>query len=588
MTVAEYIFDFLEKHGTNTVFMVSGSSAMWLTDALARNKNITKVCNLHEQAAVMAADCYSKVNNRPGAVMVTVGPGAMNAITGIAEAFVDSSSVFIVSGQVNSRLLAYQEQTGIRQDGTQGVNLRPIVSSITKYFAVIDAPEKAVSMVARAYYEATHGRKGPVWLDVPVNVQNMQIPESAFVDALADELPQMLLTVPEQEIQDIADRLANAERPLIFAGQGVRSAGAENLLQQLCQQFDVPVVISRMGIDVVPSDSEYFAGRPGAYGNRSAHFALQNADFLLVLGCRLAVSAIGYYPDRLAQHAYKVQVDLDEKELAKTSVPINKKIQQDAKALLTQLLRQHTTGTHEAWRRQCKHWSEQYPAVTAEQREAEPLNTYAITEELARQAAPDAVVVVDTGTVCNVVSQAWQLKAGQRYLISGGLSCMGYWASAIGACYADVPRQVIAITGDGSLQMNIQEFGTLAQYQLPLKLFVYNGYLLIKHNQHNYMHDRFLGVNPASGVYVPDVAAIASAYGLQHLRIAKRDEIADGIARALRATGPFICEVVCDDFQAMVPRLSSRVMPDGSLKASEFDDLYPFLPEAELQKNRLV
>ena len=167
---------------------------------------------------------------------------------------------------------------------------------------------------------------------------------------------------------------------------------------------------------------------------------------------------------------------------------------------------------------------------------------------------------------------------------------MGYWASAIGACYADVPRQVIAITGDGSLQMNIQEFGTLAQYQLPLKLFVYNnsGYLLIKHNQHNYMHDRFLGVNPASGVYVPDVAAIASAYGLQHLRIAKRDEIADGIARALRATGPFICEVVCDDFQAMVPRLSSRVMPDGSLKASEFDDLYPFLPEAELQKNRLV
>lgn len=593
MTVSDFIFEYFRRKGTDTVFMVSGSSAMWLTDALARNEKIQKVCNLHEQAAVMAADCYSKVNERLGVALVTVGPGATNAITGVAEAYEDSSSVIVVSGDINSKLLKYEEETGIRQNGTQGVNLRPLVSSITKYFEVISDPKDAIDIVETAYREATTGRLGPVWIDVPVNVQNMQIPDFAEKDfekvlSAAESEEEEKKPVEPEIIEEIIQHLKNASRPLVYAGQGVRASGACEDLLLFCKKYDVPVVTSRMGIDVISSDSPYFVGRPGAYGNRAAHFALQNCDFLFVLGCRLSVSSIGYYPDRLAEHAWKAQIDIDELELQRTSVPIDLKIHADAHTTLKALLDGTDSLSHTDWRKKCSDWKEKYPAVTQDQRSAEPLNTYYVTEMISRQSADKAAVVVDTGTVCNVVSQSWQVKSGQRYLISGGLSCMGYWAGAIGACAGDRRRQVIAITGDGSLQMNIQEFGTLKQYAFPLKLFVYNnnGYLLIKHNQHNYMHDRFLGVNPDSGVYSPDVSAIAEAYGLQHVRIDSHNNIEEQIAQVLETEGPVICEVICDDFQAMMPRLSSKVMPDGSLKASEFDDLFPFLPEEEIKANR--
>lgn len=290
MTVSEYIFDFLHEKGCNTVYMVSGSSAMWLTDALCRNKDMTTVCCHHEQAAAMAADGYGRVNEVPGACLVTIGPGATNAITGVAQAYLDSSPIFVISGQANSRLLNYEIKTGIRQHGTQSLNLEPIVSSITKYFAAVMKPEDIRFHMEKAYSEAMSGRKGPVWIDVPVDIQNRQIPE-VMVGYSTEKC-----TYDKVDYDQIVHLIKEAKKPLILAGYGVRSGNAVDELQELCKKIHTPVVLSRGGIDVLASDSEWYIGRPGAYGDRASHFAVQQCDLLLILGSRLSVSTIGYYP----------------------------------------------------------------------------------------------------------------------------------------------------------------------------------------------------------------------------------------------------------------------------------------------------
>lgn len=568
MTVSEYIFDFLQSRGVDTVFMVSGSSAMWLTDALCRNQELKAVCNHHEQAAVMSADIRARLTGKLGAALVTVGPGATNAITGVAQAFTDSSAVVVLSGQVSSRLLKYEQDTGIRQHGTQSLDLEPIVTPITKYFAAIMDPADTRYHIERAYYEALHGRKGPVWLDVPVDIQNKQVPE------------EMRGFTPEETQYDVIDTeklakaLAKSKKPLILAGGGADAA----YVSQLSHALHIPVVTSRMGIGCICSDDPYYVGRPGSNGQRAAHFAIQQADLLLVLGCRLSVSTIGYYPDRFAGHAYKVQVDVDKKELDKSDVPVDYKIhatvQQFAEAL---------SGlppvSSDAWVAHCLEMREKYPVVLPEYAQADPMNSYYFTKLLTQEVPEGAVITVDTGSVCNVVSQSWQMKKDQKYFISGGLSCMGFWAGSIGT--VDVP--VIALAGDGSVSMNIQEFATMKEYGLPIKLFVYknNGYMLIRHNQHNYMDDRFLGVGPDSGVWMPDFCRVAQAYDIPAVRIRREDDIPAKIKQVLEMDGPVVCEVILEEFGPMAPRIASRVMPDGSLKAAEYDDLAPFLDQKE-------
>ena len=570
MTVSEYIFDYIQKKGTDTVFMVSGSSAMWLTDALCRNEKLRAMCNHHEQAAVMSADINARLTGKLGAALVTIGPGAMNAITGVAQAYTDSSAVLVLSGQASSKLLKYEQDTGIRQHGTQSLDLEPIVTPITKYFAAIMDPADTRYHVERAWYEALHGRKGPVWLDVPVDVQNKQVPEDmkGFVPP-ADGYDQI-------DVSLLAGLLAKAKKPLILAGGGYSESNIS--ISDLAHALRIPVVTSRMGIGCICSDDPYYVGRPGSYGQRAAHFAIQQADLLLILGCRLSVSTIGYYPERFAGNAVKVQVDVDAKELAKTDVPVDYKFRTTVQKFAEAVIGLPPADSGE-WVEQCRQMREKYPVVLPEYRTADPMNSYYFTELLSREAPEGAVITVDTGSVCNVVSQTWELKKDQRYFISGGLSCMGFWAGSIGTL--DTP--VIALSGDGSVSMNIQEFATLKHNHLPVKLFVYknNGYLLIRHNQHNYMNDRFLGVGPDSGVELPDYCRVAQAYGLPAVRIQYGDDIPAKIRQVLSMEGPVVCEVILEEFGPLAPRIASRVMPDGSLKAAEYDDLAPFLDNDE-------
>ncbi len=576
MTVSDYIFDFIKNIGCKRVFMVSGSSAMWLTDSLYRAENLEAICCHHEQAAAMAADGYARVNRVPGACLVTIGPGVTNAITGVAQAYFDSTPMFVISGQGNSRLLSYAIESGIRQNACQSMIIEPVVSSITKYCTTVMNPDDIRYVMERAYYEATNGRQGPVWIDVPVDIQNRQVSDQ--MDGFeADNC----VSYDEVDYKKITELLEASKKPLIFAGFGVRNANALEELENLSREYHIPIVTSRGGLDVVDSSYEYFIGRPGGYGDRASHFAVQGCDFMLILGCRLSVSTIGYYPDRLAKNAIKIMVDIDEKELERDVVPIQYKYNIDVKVFLQGIIDALKTAGFRRdfsnWVSVCRANKEKYPVLLPEYEDRRPLNAYYFISVLSDMVSSDTNIIVDTGSVYCMTSQSWKIKKGQRYIASGGFSCMGSWATAIGAYQKG--RNLIAISGDGATQMNIQEFATLQYTKIPIKLFVMNnnGYMLIRHNQHNYMNDRFLGVGPDSGLQTPNYVKVATAYGLKAVRITAEDDIKTRILEVIEADEPVVCEVILEEFAEIIPKIASRVMPDGSLKAAEFDDLYPFL-----------
>lgn len=575
MTVSEYIFDFLFQKGCKTVYMVSGSSAMWLTDALCRNQNLKAVCCHHEQAAAMSADGYSRVNHVPGACLVTIGPGASNAITGVAQAYFDSSAMFVISGQANSGLLQYAIDSGIRQNACQSMIIEPIVSSITKYCATIMKPEDTRYVMERAYIEAMTERPGPVWIDVPVDIQNKQVPD----EMEGYQIP--LRSYDKVDYDMLKELLIRAKKPLILAGFGIRNAEAVRNLKDFSANYQIPIVTSRGGIDCISSDFEYFVGRPGSYGDRASHFAIQQCDLLFILGSRLSVSTIGYYPKRLAENAIKVMIDIDEKELLREAVQIQHKYRVNVKEFLVDFMSLLETDeivvSHKEWIDLCINNKQQYPVVLKEYKDQNPLNSYYFTSILSSKTPPNSNIIVDTGSVYCIVSQSWRIKEGQRYLSSGGFSCMGFWATAIGAYQEG--RITIALSGDGAAQMNIQELATLKYNNIPIKLFIYNnnGYMLIRHNQHNYMNDRFLGVGPDSGLQTPDYCKVAKAYGIKAVRITAEDEIESLIQTVFDEEGPVVCEVILQEFTEIIPKIASKVMPDGSLKAADFDDLYPFL-----------
>lgn len=555
--------------------MVSGSSAMWLTDSLKRNEKLNAYCCHHEQVVAMAADACGRIEDVPGVCLVTIGPGATNAITGVAEAYVDSSPMIVLSGQANSKILEYQMKSGIRQKGTQSLALDAIVSPITKYFAAVMTPDSIRYHMEKAYYMAMKGRRGPVWLDVPVDIQNSQIPDE--MEGFEPEEQKSFAIDVEKVIQ----QLLVAKKPLVLAGYGVRASNSCQKLLEFCEKHRIPMATSRGGIDVITSDNPLFVGRPGSYGDRPSHFAIQECDFLLILGSRLSVSTVGYYPQRFGINAYKVMVDIDDKELNKDDVPVDAKFNCDILDFVSALDEKLTTISNvqerNKWIEYCCGMRKKYPVVVEEYRVQDTINSYYFTEKLAESTSEKTMVVVDTGSVCNIVSQTWKVKKGQRYIISGGLSCMGFWASAIGL--STINNSVIALTGDGSAQMNIQDFATMRYYNLPLKVFIYNnnGYMLIRHNQHNYMNDRFLGVGPDSGVQTPDFCKVAEAYGLKAVKISDKAEIDAKLREVFDYNGPVVCEVMVEEFGIIAPRIASRVMPDGSLKAAEFDDLWPFL-----------
>ncbi len=592
MRVADFIFKFLSDRGVDTVYMVSGGQAMFLVDAIYQNKSLKYICTHHEQSAGMSADAYGRLTRKPGVALVTAGPGAVNITNGVVGGWTDSAPMIVISGQSSLSSVQYQQEHPIRQFGIQGINIRPLVEKVTKYFVTVDDPAKILYYMGKAYYLALNGRPGPVWIDVPLDVQKMQVPAGLLEEFRApiEKINNLSL---KEEVLRLLEMLSKSRRPIILAGQGIRLANALDEFLSVVAKLKVPVLTSRLGIDLINSDNQLYVGRPGNYGERSANFAVQNSDLIISIGCRLASALVGHDSKKFGKHAQKIVVDIDEEELKKPGVKIDLKINNDAKKVLAEILKASEKikiPKFTAWIGQCNYWKKTYPVVLGFYKNEKPVNSYYFTDKLSDYATKDDMVIVDTGTCFHVACQAWKIKKGQRFLTTGGLSSMGYWAAAIGGCIANNRKRTVVITGDGSLQMNIQELATIKHNNLPIKIIIFNnnGYLLIRHTQKNFMDGRLLGEGPDTGVWCPDSLKIAQAYGIKGVRINEVSEVDEKIKEAMESDGPVICDVTTPQWQLIIPRISSEKMPDGTLVAKPYEDMYPYLSREELRRNMIA
>ena len=592
MNVSEFIFDYYAKKGIDTAFMVTGGQAMWLNDAIGKNGSYDIICTHHEQSAAMSADAYGRIKGKPALTIVTAGPGAVNAMNGVVGGYTDSSPMIVISGQAALSFVQYQEETGIRQYGVQGIFIKPLVQNVVKYFITIDDPQRTEYYLEKAYHEATTGRPGPVWVDVPLDIQNTQVNLKYMEKYIPEKVGEGRVSI-RQAVSKAYELLENAKRPVFIVGQGVALAGAREDFYNYINKVRIPVITARLGIDLIESDNDLYVGRPGNYGERSANFAIQNADVIISVGCRLASSLVGHNPKQFGKNAYIYVVDIDQKELDKPGPNIQYKLKADAKEFLVKMdecLKEYDLPDYSEWIAVCNGWKEKYPVVQPEYKEEELVNSYYFIDRLSQLSDENAAIMCDTGSCFHVACQTWKIKKGQNYLTTGGLSSMGYWVAGIGACLANEKKDTLVITGDGSLQMNLQEFATIKHNNLPIKVFILNnnGYLLIRHTQRNFMEDRFVGESPATGVWCPDAMRIAEAYGIKGIRIKSVDEVDLKIKEVLDYDGPVICEIMTPEWQLLIPRVASDKLPDGTLRSRNYEDMFPYLAEEELKANMVA
>ena len=592
MRVADFIFNFLTEKDINKVFMVTGGQAMFLVDAVYQNKKIEAICTHHEQSAAMSAEAYGRITGKIGVALVTAGPGAVNAINGVAGGWTDSAPMMVISGQSTLACVRYQQKHPIRQYGIQGINIKPLVEKITKYFITVDDPTKILYYMEKAYHLALNGRPGPVWIEVPLDIQKMEVPTRLLEEfvPMANDSDNVLLS---RQVDETLKCLVDSKRPILLVGQGVRLGQAVKEFKQVAEKFKIPVLTSRLGIDLIDSDNKLYVGRPGNYGERSANFAIQNSDLIISVGCRLASALVSHDPKQFGKYAKKIVVDIDKEELNKPGVQVDIKIHNHVKTFFWELLKQGELSEikdFSSWINQCNYWKKKYPVVLENYKTEKQVNSYYFTGKLSEFATKDDLILVDTGTCFHVACQAWKIKEDQRFLTTGGLSSMGYWAAVIGACMANNKKRTIVITGDGSLQMNIQEFATIKHNNLPIKVFIFNnnGYLLIRHTQKNFMDGRLLGEGPDTGVWCPDSLNIAKAYGIKGVRISSVNEIIHKIKEVMDYSGPVICDVMTPEWQLIIPRISSEKKSDGVLVSKPYDDMYPYLSRMELKKSRIA
>lgn len=592
MTVSDYMMNFLKEKNVDTAFAVVGGLAMHLNDALYRTPEISTVFVHHEQAAAMAADAYARITGKLGFAMVTAGPGVLNTITGLVGGYVDSAPMLVVSGQANLPFAAHMSNTPIRQYGIQGINSEDFVKHGTKYFALISDPAKAAYHMEKAYYTAFEGRPGPVWVEVPLNVQRMEMPQNSTYHFTAKANP-----FPKEETAAVCEKithaLSKARRPLVLAGQGVRLAGVVDEFVQFLEKNNLPVVTTRLGIDLIEYKHPLYVGHPGTQGDRAANITIQNADVIIALGSRMSTSSVGHEPKMFGENAEIYVVDADTEELNKPGPNIKEALKGDLRFVMPKLLETPIdfTHNHDKWAGFCEMLKLKYPVMQTEYREDDKVNSYYLIDMLSNMADDNAVILVDGGgSVHPVGAQGWKLKKGQRHLTSGGLATMGYWCAVLGACAANNYKHTIAITGDGTFHMNIQELATIRQLSKPIKIFVVNnnGYLSIRHTQRNFMDDRLFGEGPASGLFLPSAAAVAEAYGIKAVRINTPNELEPKLAEVLAYDGPVVCEVISPEWQLIAPRVASDRLPDGTLRQRGFDDMYPYLPEEELAACRFT
>lgn len=594
--VADYIAQTLAAEGVRHVFLVTGGGAMHLNDAFGREKGLEWIAFHHEQACAMAADAYFRLTGRLAAVNVTTGPGGLNALNGVFGAYTDSLGMIVVSGQVKRETMVASTGLPLRQLGDQEVDIVKVATPLTKYAVTVTDPSTIRYHLEKALFLALDGRPGPVWIDVPIDVQAAPVEP----ERLRGFDPASATTVSgpsdvTEAARQVLSRIASARRPVLLAGGGVRIAGAAETFRVVVERLGIPVTTAFNAHDLLESDHPLLAGRPGTVGDRPGNFAVQNADLLLVLGCRMNVRQVGYNWASFARAAFKVMVDVDPAELAKPTVTPDLAVHADVRAFLDALLAEGPSGPteeHRRWLSWCRRRVARYPVVLPEYRAKDaPINPYVFVDELFARLGEGEIVVTGDGTACVATFQAAQLKRGQRLFSNSGSASMGWdLPAAIGACIASGRRRVVALAGDGSLQMNVQELATVAHHRLPVTLFVLSnqGYHSIRQTQRAYFPDNIVGCGAESGLFFPDLLRLASAYGLPASRVDTHAELPATLDAALSAGGPHVCEIVLDTDQPFAPKPASRTLPDGRMLSAPLEDLAPFLSREELAENLLI
>ena len=610
--VSDYLSHFLVEQGVSDVFMVTGGGAMHLNDSLGHELHLQCVFNHHEQACSIAAEGYARLTGRVAAVCVTSGPGGTNALTGVLGGWQDSIPLFVVSGQVKRETTTWSTDVPVRQLGDQEFQIVECAKTMSKYAVMVTDPDDIRYHLEKAWYLMSHGRKGPVWLDIPLDVQAAMIDAESLKGFNVDEPFEaqgvrdtkemvrrddaMTFSAIEQPLYDqaltsiILSHLKQAQRPVILAGAGIRLSGAYSTFRELVDRLGIPVVTAWNSNDVLPDSSPLFCGRPASVGTRGGNFVVQAADVLLVLGSRLNIRLISYNKDQFAKNAFKIVVDIDEAELKKPTIhpdlPIHADVADVMMALASEealVVAEYDSTVHASWLAWARGINQRFPAVLPAYYEiSSPLNPYAFIEKLSDALDEGDVVVCGNGSACVITFQAFVFKENQRCFTNSGCAAMGYgFPAALGCCVArGCDERVICIDGDGSFQMNIQELQTVVYNKMNMKLFILNnnGYHSIRQTQSSKFGEPLIGVCDGNGISFPPMERIAFAYDLPYVSIDSLDGLEDRIRDVIDAPGPVLCEVVVDPGQDFAPKLSSKVLPDGSIVSPELDDMSPFLP----------
>ncbi|ODP29570.1 Acetolactate synthase [Paenibacillus nuruki] len=588
MRVADYITNALYEAGGKNVFLVTGGMIMHLTDALYQHPEQTYTCCHHEQAVAMAAEAYGRYTGELGVAYVTAGPGALNTITGVAGAYIDSSPSIVVAG--NSKV-SLAKIKGPRQFPLQGFDSLPIFEKITKYAVMLDDLAQVKYEVQKCIHIAKTNRVGPVYLEVPVDIQGATFDPDLYEDYIPKEVS-VQYSISDQQIKEVIESLKSAKRPCLLIGAGVRLSKGMQSVFDFLEKTGIPIITSRLGMDLIDHDHPLFVGRPGTYGDRASNFTIQNCDVFINVGCRLGIGLVGYDYQEFAQDAKKIIVDVDDNELSKPSIIPDIRIQEDAKLFFDKIniALQDVTFNFSDWVQQTQLWKTKYPVDLPEYLdETEGINSYHFMTKFSEKAKSDTSFVVDTGSCFHVHAQAFKVKWGQRHIITGGLSTMGYTPASVGVSMAKDRGEVYCVTGDGSFQMNLQELQTISHNKLPIKfiLFNNNGYLLIRHTQINHMEGRMIGESAESGLGFASFDKVADTFGLAYMKISNLTDMDTQIKQLIDYQGPMICEITTPTNQLLIPRVASQKLADGSMKSMAYDDMYPFLSREEYAENCL-
>lgn len=589
MKLSDYVFDFMSEKLIDTIFSVSGGAAAHLLNSVAERNDFKFICNYHEQSCAMAAESYARLMNKPACVLLTNGPGSTNAITGVSGAYGESIPMIIISGQVptNLSLDILSDDVNLRQLGVQECDIISSVKSMTKYAVHITDPKEIRYHLEKAYYLATTGRGGPVWLDIPLDVQNAQI---EIDDLFGYEPPEEYCISTDYDTDEVINLIVNAKKPLIIAGNGIHLSNTENLFLELKEKLQIPVVATWTAKDLIDVDDGLFIGNFGIMGERAANIAVQNSDLLLILGSRLSVPNIGYNFQSFSPDSIKIMVDIDVNELNKPTIKIDLPIQDDLNNFFSDLLVKLDTinlPNDQSWRNLTNSWKLKYPVFQPEYKNNKTkINSFYFMEVLSDKLTDDSIVVTDMGTSFTCSMQSLKMNGHNRLFTSSSQSSMGFGLpGAIGSYFAFPKKNVILIAGDGGFQMNIQELQSVVHYNIPIKMFILNnnGYLAISLMQDNLFNSRYIGSNLNSGVSSPDFSKVSDAYGIKSFKFNDNTELENGIDEVLSYDGPVLCEIMMVENQLLVPRVQSKKDTHGNIKSTTLDDMFPHLSNDEKQ-----